>query len=119
MATEKQVEDAAFRAATNAIKEWAATGFTRQGTRAAKAWKEGQTTNLNSILRWWDEAQLAIGEANTKVLVEVRALGQRLEALEKKTSTQSTSQAVNGATLDQLRAVVREEINKTTLGGGK
>lgn len=117
MATQKEVEDAAYRAARNAINEKFAEPFVRQGPTAKAAFGD-KTTSFNSIGRWWDEAQMKTATALTTLTTKVDGIAKRVEALEQPTTV---SKAVNpviieGVTVEQLRQIIREEIDKTVLG---
>lgn len=117
MATQKEVEEAAYRAARNAINEKFAEPFVRQGPTAKAAFGD-KTTSFNSIGRWWDEAQMQTAAALNTLTTKVDGIAKRVEALEQPTVA---SKAVNptiieGVTMEQLRQVIREEIDNTTLG---
>lgn len=117
MATKQEVEDAAYSAAKNAINEKFAEAFTRQGPLAKAAFGE-KTTSFNSIGKWWDEAQMKTTAALNTLTSKVDGIAKRVEALEQPTVA---SKAVNptiieGVTVEQLRQVIREEIDKTMLG---
>lgn len=116
MATEKQVEDAAYRASQNALKTFFEAPFRREGPEAAKTWpNKDQTSSFGAVLRWTDESWIQLSKSIAKVNENVTALGKHLDALESKPASASTT-AVQGVTVEQLRALIREEIDRTKLG---
>lgn len=98
-----------------ALREVFETPFRREGPEAAKTWpNKDQTTTYGTILRWTDEAWINLGKSISKVNENVTALGKRLDALESKPTAAST--VVQGVTVEELRAMMREEIDRTKLG---
>lgn len=99
-----------------ALREVFEAPFRREGPEAAKAWPhKDQTSSFGAVLRWTDESWIHISKSIAKVNENVTSLGKRLDALEVKTPT-SAAPAVTGVTVDQLRALIREEIDRTKLG---
>lgn len=99
-----------------ALREVFETPFRREGPEAAKTWPhKEQTTSFGAVLRWTDEAWINFSKSISKVNENVTALGKRLDALESKQAAASTV-AVQGVTAEELRAMMREEIDRTKLG---
>lgn len=99
-----------------ALREVFETPFRREGPESAKAWpNKEQTTSFGAVLRWTDEAWINLSKSISKVNENVTALGKRLDALESKQAAASAV-AVQGVTVEQLRAMMREEIDRTKLG---
>lgn len=100
-----------------ALREVFETPFRREGTEAAKAWPhKEQTTSFGAVLRWTDEAWINLSKSISKVNENVTALGKRLDALESKQAAAASTVAVQGVTAEELRAMMREEIDRTKLG---
>lgn len=117
MATQKEVEDAAYRAARNALNEKFSEQFVRQGPTAKAVYGE-KTTSLNSIARWWDEAQMKNAAALNALTGKMDGVAKRVEALERTAATTqaATPTIIEGVSVEELRRVIREEIDKTILG---
>lgn len=99
-----------------ALREVFEAPFRREGPEAAKTWPhKNQTSSFGAVLRWTDESWIHISKSIAKVNENVTALGKRLDALESKPAAASTT-AVQGVTVEQLRALIREEIDRTKLG---
>ncbi|WP_237223359.1 peptidoglycan DD-metalloendopeptidase family protein [Rothia nasimurium] len=99
-----------------ALREVFEAPFRREGPEAAKAWPhKDQTSSFGAVLRWTDESWIQLSKSIAKVNENVTALGKRLDALEAKPAAVSTT-AVQGVTVEQLRALIREEIDRTKLG---
>lgn len=100
----------------NVLNKFFEKPFRREGPEAAKTWpNKNQTTSFGAVLRWTDEAWINLGKSIAKVNENVTALSKRLDALESKPTAASTV-AVQGVTVEQLRAMMREEIDRTKLG---
>lgn len=123
MATQKEVEDAAYRAARNAINEKFAEPFVRQGPTAKAAFGE-KTTSFNSIGRWWDEAQMKDAAASQAIITAVNKLDSKVDTVTARMDALSTTAGkaptmptiIEGVSVEQLRQIIREEIDKTVLG---
>ena len=99
-----------------ALREVFEAPFRREGPEAAKAWPhKNQASSFGAVLRWTDESWIQLSKSIAKVNENVTALGKRLDALGAKPSPASTT-AVQGVTVEQLRALIREEIDRTKLG---
>lgn len=108
MATKEEVKAA--------LREVFETPFRREGPESAKVWpRKEQTSSFGAVLRWTDESWIQLGRSIAKVNENVTALGKRLDALESKQAAASTV-AVQGVTAEELRAMMREEIDRTKLG---
>lgn len=101
-----------------ALMEVFETPFKREGEQAAKIWpNKDQTTSFGAVLRWTDEAWINLSRSIAKVHESITALDKRLGAIESKPA--SAPAVAQGVSLEQLRAVIREEIDRTKLGGTK
>lgn len=97
-----------------AFTEFMEAPFKREGPEAAKIWpRKDQTSSFGAVLRWTDEAWIQINRNIATVHEAVKGLGSRIDALEKA----KPATTIQGVTLDQLRAIVREELDRTKLGG--
>lgn len=126
MATKQEVEDAAYRAAVNAFHDSMEKPFRREGPAAAKVWpKKEQTSTFGAVLRWTDETWIQQGRAMTAIMSAVQAVGKQVEGIAKRVEglerTAAAPQAVapsviEGVSVEELRRVIREEIDNTALG---
>lgn len=100
-----------------ALREVFETPFRREGPEAAKAWpNKDQTSTFGAVLRWTDESWIHIGKSLSKVNDNVLALTERVKVLESKVPGAGAKAVTSGITVDELRAVIREEIDRTKLG---